>query len=271
MLRASFIILTAALLLPNIAYADETIPLVNPVAVSALNQDRCISQMADFPTDDPTARYQFFKLVGDVAYGIDNQSLELFEAYGQPAVTEGTPILTAIEDIANPVLRMAAPEIMVSSMAYIVDFAQSCEIYILGQTESLIAFDPTLGESVLNTAVAEDALFLRQILSESLLGLGAERDPVWASAARNYGVSLIAQRDAVEYSAFDSEIAELETLFIDDLDGRLARSNDVINAEIDDEILREGVRISNDMTEAAEKQAKQQSLSRLISILRGGR
>lgn len=268
MLRAAFI--TLALALPSLASAQDIVQDTSQVVNPAQNQDRCITQMADFPTDDPTARYQFFKLVSDVAYGADAQTRPLLDYYGQPVVETGTPVLSVIEDIANPVLRQAAPEIIVSSMTYLVDFAQNCDIYITGQTDSLIAFDGTLGDPELNTAIAEDALFLRQILSESLSRLGADSDAVWANAARAYAGSLVAQRDAVEFAAFDTEIAELETLFMDDLDGRLARSNDVINSEMDREILGDAIQLSNDMSEAARKQAKQDRLYRLLRIFGGG-
>jgi len=74
MLRAS-LITTLCLAWPVLSFAqdaattDELYGLAEARPVAAQNQDRCISQMADFPTDDPTARYQFFKLVSDVAYG----------------------------------------------------------------------------------------------------------------------------------------------------------------------------------------------------------
>jgi hypothetical protein len=270
MLRAALI--SAALLLPTFAYAsDDSATKISSVPVAAQNQDRCIAQMSDFPTDDPTARYQFLRLVSDVGFGADVETRQLFNHYGQPRVEIGTPVLSVIEDIANPVLRQAAPEIVVASMNHLVDFAQTCDVYITGQTESLTAFDPTLANPELNTAIAEDALFLRQILSESLSRLGADSDPIWAGATRAYSRSLITQRDSVEFAAFESEIAELETLFMDDLDGRLARSNDVINSEMDREILGDSVQLSNDMNEAAMKQARQDRLYRLLRIFGGGR
>ena len=112
---------------------------------------------------------------------------------------------------------------------------------------------------------------MRQILSESLSRLGAETDPIWAGAAKTYARSLVAQRDAVEFSAFETDIAELETLFMEDLDGRLARSNDVINSEMDREILGDAIQVSDDMNEAALEQAKQERIYRLFRIFGGGR
>ena len=253
------------------ATTQELYAMTQAQPAAGQNQDRCITQMAEFPTDDPTARYQFFKLVSDVGYGADTETKALLDHYGQPAVEAGTPVLSVIEDIANPVLRQAAPEIVVSSMNYLVDFAVACDVYITGQTESLAAFDATLGDSELNTAIAEDALFLRQILSESLSKLGADGDAVWANAARTYSRSLVSQRDAVEFAAFETDIAELETLFMDDLDGRLARSNDVINSEMDREILGDSIQLSDDMNKAAMKQARQERLYRLLRIFGGGR
>jgi hypothetical protein len=249
----------------------ELYGLVDAQTVAAHNQSRCIAQMAEFPTDDPTARYQFFKLVSDVAYGADDETRALFDHYGQPAVEAGTPVLSVIEDIANPVLRQAAPEIIVSSMNYLVDFSEACDVYIEGQIESLSAFDGTLTDPELNSAIAEDALFLRQILSESLSRLGADTDAAWATAAKTYSRSLVAQRDAVEFAAFETDISELETLFMEDLDGRLARSNDVINSEIDREILGDSVKLAKDLNEAAKEKARQDRLYRLLRLFGGGR
>lgn len=275
MFRA-FLLLSAGLgwsvasLAQDAATTDELYGLAEARPVAAQNQTRCINQMAEFPTDDPTARYQFFKLVSDVAYGADDQTRALFDHYGQPSVESGTPVLSVIEDIANPVLRQAAPEIVVSSMSYLIDFASVCEVYINGQTESLVAFDASLAAPELNTPIAEDALFLRQILSESLSRLGADGDAMWANATRQYSRSLVAQRDDVEFAAFETDIAELETLFMDDLDGRLKRSNDVINAEMDRETLGDAIQLAGDLNEAAEERARQERLYNLIRIFGGG-
>jgi hypothetical protein len=278
MLRASLISLWLPALITfpisvsaqEAATTQELYAMTQGQNVAGQNQDRCITQMAEFPTDDPTARYQFFKLVSDVGYGADSQTTALFNHYGQPAVEAGTPVLSVIEDIANPVLRQAAPEMIVSSMNYLVDFAEACDVYIRGQTESLTAFDASLTNPELNTAIAEDALFLRQILSESLSRLGADTDPSWAGAAMAYSNSLVSQRDAVEFAAFETDIAEIETLFMDDLDGRLARSNDVINSEMDREILGDAITLSDDMNKAAREKAKQERLYRLLRIFGGG-
>ena len=253
------------------ATTPELYGISAPAAAPAQNQDRCISQMADFPTDDPTARYQFFRLVSDVSYGTNDETQALFNHYGQPAVEAGTPVLSVIEDIANPVLRQAAPAIIVSSMNYLVDFSTACDVYITGQTESLAAFDNSLTNPELNTAIAEDALFLRQILSESLTRLGADKDKTWSTASNSYSRSLVSQRDAVEFAAFETDIAELETLFMDDLDGRLARSNDVINSEMDREVLGDSIQLSKDLSAAARERARQERLYRLLRIFGGGR
>ena len=238
--------------------------------VPAQNQDRCIAQMAEFPTDDALVRYQFFKLVQDASYGATAESSALFDHYGQPTIELDTPVLATIEDIVNPVLRQAAPEYIVASMDYMIDFAVTCDVYITGQMESLLAFDATLSHPDFNAAIAEDALFLRQILNDSLYALGVDADPQWSRAAQNYAGSLVAQRNAVEYTAFESEVADLEMLFMDDLDGRLKRSNDTINAEIDRETLRDSVALNNDIVEAAEEKARRERRERFRRLF-GGR
>ncbi len=276
MLRAA-LISTLCLAWPIIGFAQEAATtaelygLDETPAAAANNQDRCISQMAEFPTDDSTARYQFFQLVRDVGYGAEDESRALFNHYGQPAVEIGTPVLSVIEDIANPVLRQAAPQVIVSSMNFLIDFADSCEVFIKGQTDSLIAFDNTLTNPELNSAIAEDALFLRQILTESLTRLGADTDPNWGTATQAYSRSLVQQRDAVEFAAFETDISDLETLFMEDLDGRLARSNDVINSEMDRELLGDSISLARQMSEDAKAKARQDRLYRLLRIFGGGR
>jgi len=252
--------------LPSTSFAQD----VEILPVPAQNQDRCIAQMAEFPTDDAIVRYQFFKLVQDTAYGATAESAALFDHYGQPTIELGTPVLAAIEDIVNPVLRQAAPEFIVASMDYMIDFSVTCDVYITGQMESLLAFDATLSNPDFNAAIAEDALFLRQILNDSLYALGVDTDTQWSGAAQNYTASLVTQRNAVEYTAFETEIADLESLFMDDLDGRLKRSNDTINAEIDRESLRDSIALNNDIIEAAEEKARLERRERFRRLF-GGR
>ena len=277
-MRRISVILFACMAWPALSLAqDQTVidlptqQVLPDVAAAGENQKRCIRQMADFPTDNPTVRYQFFKLVDDVAYGATDEARGLFDYYGQPVVAEGTAVLSAIEVIANPVLRQAAPESVVASMNYLVDFAVTCDVYITGQIDSLLAFDGSLRNPELNEAITEDALFLRQILSESLSRLGADTDTVWMTAAQNYTQSLVTQRNEVEFETFQTDIAELETLFMNDLDGRLARSNDVINSEIDTEIMGDAIQLSETMNEDAKEKAKQDRLYRLMRLFVGGR
>ena len=81
---------------------------------------------------------------------------------------------------------------------------------------------------------------------------------------------MVLQRDAVEFAAFETDIAELETLFMDDLDGRLARSNDVINSEMDREVLGDAIQLANDLNESAKERARQERLFRLLRLFGGG-
>jgi len=58
---------------------------------------------------------------------------------------------------------------------------------------------------------------------------------------------------------------------MNDLDGRLARSNDVINSEIDTEIMGDAIQLSETMNEDAKEKAKQDRLYRLMRLFVGGR
>jgi len=205
---------------------------------SEKNPDYCINTMASFPTENHEIRYQFFRLTEEAGRDMTPNLRQALRKYGDQKIAEDSSMLQAIEDIANPVLRQAAPEITIANMAHVVDFATICEPIITGQINSLTAYDNALTDVAFNAVIVEDALFLRQILSDSLFRLGANEDPI--------------------------------TLYMDDLDGRLKRSNDIINEEMDREVLGDSVALSDSMNEAAKKKAKERQLYTLIRILGGG-
>lgn len=247
----------------------ETAPLSAAISANS-NPDYCINSMAGFSEENYDARYQFYRLTEEMARDVTPSFSAAMIQYGDGVIPSGTPILDVIEDIANPVLRQAAPEITISNMAYVIDFANICAPFIEGQIESLRAYDDALNDIEFNAVISEDALFLRQILSDSLLRLGADKDPAYSHAVNAYTQSLVTTRDNVEFTAFVSEVDDLESLFMTDLDGRLKRSNDLINSEMDNEVLSNAVTTANSMDAATKKRAKLEQTRTLYQIL-GGR
>lgn len=264
-MRNRFLITTLAL-----SALTTSTAIAQDVSVLNADPDYCINALAGFPNDDVDARYQFLRLTEELGRDITPEFRAAATAYGDGDIEIGTPMLDVIEDIANPVLRQAAPQITVSSISYVTDFATICAPFITGQIDSLRAFDPALANAEFNAVIAEDALFLRQIFSDSLHRLGADQDPAYAAAVAEYANALIITRDAVEFSTFEAELDELEILFMTDLDGRLARSNDMINEEIDQEILGDSIALSDSLSKAASERAKQERIYTLFRIM-GGR
>jgi len=234
---------------------------------AAQSQEFCITVMSGFPDDGHLARYQFFRLTEELATGATPAFTSAINHYAEGDITDDTPILDVIEDIANPVLRQAAPELAIANMAHLIDFTHRCESYVSGQITSLRSFDNTLVHS--DVVIQEDALYLRQVLSDSLFRLDANTDSVHGLAVTDYSNSLILMRDNIEFASYNADIDELEALYMVDLDGRLARSNDLINSEINRETLGDAVTLSDDMDEAEQYKRKQSSLRTLFRILNG--
>ena len=252
---------------PNIpALEKERIELGADLAA---NQEACIEIMAAFPDNGHVPRYQFFRLAQEIGTDATPGFRAAIREYGEGSVAPETPIADIIEGIANPVLRQAAPSIAVAQMAHLIEFSRNCDTFIAGQASSLEAFDPSLANAEFNAVIAEDALFLRQVLADVLYRLEADQDAVFGPAITDYAASLVAMRDNIEFAAFDSEIAELETLFMDDLDGRLARSNDIINGEMDNEALGDAITLSDDLNTGAREQQERQARETLYRILYG--
>lgn len=252
---------------PDIVAASDAFTSERAIAATPL-QERCITIMSGFPNSGALPRYQFFKLTEDLAVDSTPEFRAALSEYGDGDVPDEAPILDVVETIANPVLRQAAPEIVIANMAHLIGFAQDCETYVSGQLNSLRAADVTLVEG--DSFVAEDALYLRQLLSESLSRVGADMDFIHGSHVRAYATSLVVARDEIEFAGFDDDIDDLEALYLTDLDGRLARSNDLINSEINRETLGDAVALSRDISNSANQQEKTRSLNTLLIILGGG-
>jgi len=248
-----------------------TAPLISTTINHPRNDpDYCINTMAEFPTDNHEIRYQFFRLTEEMARDMTPNFRQALKQYGDNRFVSDRPMLKAIEDIANPVLRQAAPEITIANMAYVIDFASICEPVLTGQISSLKAFDSALKDAEFNAVIVEDSLFLRQILSDSLFRLGADKDSLYSASINQYANALVKTRDEVEFSTFEAKLGDLEAVYMNDLDGRLKRSNDIINEEMDREILGDSVALSDSMNKAEKEKAKQRQVYTLIRILGGG-
>jgi hypothetical protein len=148
-------------------------------------------------------------------------------------------------------------------MAHIAYFNALCGPFVQGQVDSLLAFSPDLNAT--DIVIREDAVYLRQILAEALDRLGASDN----MAAQAYALSLVLERDDIEYIGFEDEIGELETLYMGDLDTKLSRSNDAVNEGMNVDTFRDAVALANDMNDQARERAQAERLYSLVRILGG--
>ena len=267
-MNRSLVSLTLAALLGALpALAQTTSPLENTqnTPIAAPSQDYCISVMSTFPNKELEARYQFFKLTEKMALNATPEFKAAIKHFGDQNVELNVPVIKIVEAIANPVLRQAAPKITVTYMGHLVDFAGRCKTYIDGQVNSLLAHNSKLSNGDL--VIAEDALYLRQILSDSLIRLGADTNPQYSRSVNIYATSLLTMRDNIEFQAYARDIDGIEALYMIDLDGRLARSNDIINSEINRETLGDAVTLSKGMNEEMKRQEDRRTVETLLRIL----
>lgn len=253
--------------LPLASPDRDEVPVLSQAAAAA--QEVCLTQMTGFSDTAPVARYQFFRLVEELALGSDDEMRATLAHYAGGQVDAARPVREVIEAIADPVMRQAVPSLTVAQMRHLIEFAHRCRPYVDGQIASLEAFDPALESAAFNEIVAEDALYLRQILTDALYRLGADGDARFGLAVARYSDSLVRRRDDIEYAAFESDISELETLFMGDLDQRLALSNDMVNGEMDAGVTSASVSLADDMNEAARQQQRERMLRTLFQILNG--
>ncbi|MEM8616750.1 MAG: hypothetical protein AAGF20_07425 [Pseudomonadota bacterium] len=230
-------------------------------------QQSCLARMSGFPTDDPAARYQFFVLTETVGMDVDAATLSAMKHFGQPPLPGDVAMVEVIEAIANPVMLQARPSATVAQTVSLIEFAQECAPYIRGQIDSLAFIEPTFADPTFNVTIREDALYLRQMAGDALARLGAHSDPIYGPAVQTYDAALLGLRNEIEYTAFETELVDLEALYLTDLDDKLAIANDQINQEMDREVLSSSVAISNDMSEASDEERKRRMMQTLFHIL----
>lgn len=240
------------------AAVPEDLPVANEI---------CIQQMAGFPDSSPQARYQFYRLVQASAVGADAGLLDALAAYGGGGISADTPMIETVEEIANPVMRQAAPQLIVAQMAHLIGFAQDCAPYIDGQVRAYVATDPGLADPQYNREIGEDALFLRSVLLDTLYRLEADADPHFGAAVSRYQRSIVTQRDEIEFAAFDSELAELEAIALGDLGDRLDMANASVNDTLDQGQLDAAIGLSRDMSEAYQRESRARMAQVFIEIL----
>jgi hypothetical protein len=234
----------------------------------AENQERCITILTGFPDIGYEERYQFFRLIEEMGVDATPAFRRALSHYGEGEVPAETPIPEVIEMIANPVLRQAAPSLAVAQMGHLIAFSKTCERFISGQVASLKAYDSALGTAELNTVIGEDALFLRQVVADALYRLEADKDPLHSDAVITYARSLVSARNNIEFASFESEVDQIEALFLSDLDGRLARSNDIINNEMSAESIASAILLADDLNDSAREQARRTRQENIIRIFR---
>jgi hypothetical protein len=100
-----------------------------------------------------------------------------------------------------------------------------------------------------------------------LFRLNANKDPIHGADVTVYANALVRTRDRIEFTSYSADVDELEALYMTDLDGRLARSNDLINSEMNRETLGDAVTLSDDMNKQAKQKADREAVQTLLRIL----
>ncbi|MEM6499615.1 MAG: hypothetical protein AAF709_23195 [Pseudomonadota bacterium] len=266
-LASGLALAASAQAVPEVEGEPEFVPRIMLDAETVAIQDTCLTQMSGFPVDDPAGRYQFFVLTETVGQDVGMDTLDAMKHFGQPALPNDVAMVEVIEAIANPVMLQAQPSATVAQTVSLIEFSQNCAPYIRGQIDSLTVIEPSYSDPTFNMTIQEDALYLRQMAGEALARLDAHNDPVFGVSVSQYDVALLNMRNEIEFTAFESELDDLEGLYMADLDQKLALVNDQINEEMDREVLDSSIAISDDMSKASDEERKRRMLQTLFTIL----
>lgn len=219
------------------------------------NSEFCAGMMAGFPDDSLINRYQFFRLIQSMKAGVDSDMRAAFTHYGEKTDMGQTGVVETIENLSDPVVLQSSPAYALTNASHLIRYAEDCSPFIASQISSIEFAEPSVTEAAMEEVLAEDAVYLRALVMESLESLSAQNHPIYGPATERYEGATIYIRNEGEFIGFEAELEALTNDTIAEIDDKLALHLQMVEGDID----KETVSTSSDMLESMNRTSKQES------------
>lgn len=222
---------------------------------TAVNSDLCIRMMAGFPDESLVNRYQFYRLIDMMEDGADSGVNAALEHFGAKNSLGQETVVDVVRNLSDPVMLQSAPRYTVGNAAQLIEYAQQCRPFISAQIASIEVAEPSVTDPLFEEQLAEDAVYLRALVVQSLESVSAQIHPVHGPAVLRYQNATVNIRNEAEFVGFAAELDSLSLETLVELDEKLVLHQDVIEDDIDKEV----VSSSNQMVQSMNQSSKEES------------
>jgi hypothetical protein len=211
--------------------------------------------MTGFPDESLINRYQFFRLIQSMKAGVDIDMRGALAHYSEAADMTGMTIVETVQNLSDPVILQSAPAFALTNAGRLIRYAEDCGAFISSQVRSIEYAEPSVTDADMEEVLAEDAIFLRALVLQSLESLSASDHPIYGPALQRYEGATIYIRNEAEFIGFEAELEALTNETIADIDEKLALHLDMVEGDLD----KESISTSSDMLESMNQTSKEES------------
>lgn len=242
---------------PLPALQPQTVPLqaTSLSDLAPVNSQFCTQMMTGFPDESLVNRYQFFRLIQSMKSGVDSDMRAGLSHYGEKVDLSTENVVDTVQNLSDPVVLQSSPAFALSNASHLIRYAEECNGFISSQISAIEYAEPSVKEASMEEILAEDAVFLRALIVQSMETLSAGDHPVYGPAMRRYEGATIYIRNEAEFIGFEAELDALTAETISEIDDKLALHLSMVEGDINNE----SISTSSDMLESMNKTSKQES------------
>jgi hypothetical protein len=224
---------------------------------TATNSDLCIRMMAGFPDDSLANRYQFYRLINMMENGVDSGVLDALDHFGARNSFGQDTVIDVVTNLSDPVMLQSAPRYSIGNAAQLIEYAQTCRPFINAQIASIEVAEPSVTEARFEEQLAEDAVYLRALVVQSLESVSAHIHPIHGPAVTRYQNATINIRNEAEFVGFEAELDALSFETLAEMDQQLVVQQQVVEGDIDKEIVSSSTQMVQSMNQASKEESNQ--------------
>jgi hypothetical protein len=247
-------------------YASATPSMLPTPTPAPAYSDLCINMMRDFPDDTLVNRYQLFRLIEMMEVGVDSGVSDALTHFGMKNSLGTETVVEITQNLSDPVMLQSQPRYSIGNAAQLIGYAKHCKPFIASQVASIEAAEPSVNDGLFQEQLAEDSVYLRALVIQSLESVSADKHALHGPAVKRYADGTIWIRNEAEFAGFEAELDALSIDALTDLDQKLMIHRDVVEEEADKEIMSSSSEMVNSMNEQSKIEAQRKTYQIMCQI-----
>jgi len=190
------------------------------------------SKFGELESLPPGEQYRQLSLIVLISGGATTELLDALAPQG--VNNEGRAASNfSPDDYKTPLIRIVDQESMLTGAAFLLRFAQESDEDIQASLAAINSSNPVLVSMVDMNAITEDAIIIRNAISDAIGYSNLAENEELAAHLQDYRTQTIRIRNVMEYELFDKELARLTDEAILSVGGKLDAYQRMFDAEVD--------------------------------------